>query len=163
MPQLFELVRMILCSWMTTIPYLSFKIREDAMPSQTRRFHLHQSHLLDILWRMTLLLTCPNFYATHLPRSTQDYHLPPSKSDALVSCHRFIRRHLPTVRMRSRRCMRVLQFHILFSHIPDPTRSWGSLQQASIRHSSVLQIFLKPWCQPQQRNENAQALQLERL
>lgn len=151
LPQLFALVRMILCSWMTRIPCFQFDFQEDAMPSRTRRFHLHWSHLLDTLWRMVLPLMFPSFYAVRLPLSTQDYHRPPSKLDALVSCHRFIKRYLSTMRMRSRRRMRVLQHHI-FSNVVDTLRSWDSIPQALIRHWSVLRALLQPWCQPQRGN-----------
>lgn len=133
---------MILCSWMTTIRCLSFRIQEDAIASRARRLHPHLSRLLNSLWRMTLPLMCSIIYAAPLPRSIQDNNHPPGKIDALMSCHRFIRQHLPTVRMRSIRCMRVLQSHI-----------WDYLPQALTRQSPVLQTFPRPWRQPQRRNQ----------
>lgn len=154
--QRFALVRMILYSWMTTIPCLSFRIQEDRITSRPRQVHPHLSHLLISLWTMTLPLTYSLICAAHLPRSTQNNHHPPSKFDMLVSCHRFIRQHLPTVRKRSTRYMRVLQSHILFGHIPETHHNWDPLQQALTRQSSVLQSVLQLWRQPQRRNrENA--------
>lgn len=145
------LVRMILRSWITTIPCLSFNTQGETTPIWTRQSHLHWGRLLDFSSRMTISLICPIIYAAHLPHSTLDPHHPPSVSDVLMSCHRFIRQHLPMVRMRSRRCLIVLQFHILFDHIPGTFHSWGLLPKALIRHLSILQIFLQLRRQHQQR------------
>lgn len=140
---------------MNTILCLSFHIQGDTTPIWTQQFHLHWRRLLDSLSRMTIPLACPIICAAHLPHSTLDHHHPPSVSEVLMSCHRFIRQHLPMVRMRSRRCMRVLQFHILFDHIPGTLHSWGLLPQALIRHLSILQIFLRPRRQHQQRKQES--------
>lgn len=148
LPQHFAVVRMILCSWKITIPCLSFSIQQDAISTRARRFHLHQSHLLYFLRRMALPFIFPIIYAVHPPFLTQDTQRPPSRFRVLVSCHRFIKQHLPTMRMRSRRRMRVLQFHI---------------PQTLIRQESVLQLVLQLWRQPQRRNRESASVAIGKI